>query len=347
MTDSDVKARRNELTESVPDFKDMFAFVYGAMRWQAFEVGIVLNVFDHLTLPISAGDLARSAAYHPANTEALLDSLAAMNLLTKRDGLYCNTPAATCFLVSGKSTYLGEILRDQANMCQLSGSLITEMIKKGPAARQQENEDPPDYPTNMARHYANYLRSGISQIYLNIIDDHPVCKKSGKMLDLGGGPGITAIALAAKYHEMHCVVFDQSTVAEVAREMVQYYALSDRVSVMAGDYTTDSIGDGYDLVLAAFTLNYSRNRLDRLLTRIRNAMNPGGVFIAIGDGLTCERTRPADYIVGMLPLSLSGWDIGFERGEVAATMKKVGFKKPRSFVLDSPIGPMDIDIVEK
>ncbi len=82
------------------------------------------------------------------------------------------------------------------------------------------------------------------------------------MLDLGCGPGLLGIALILDHPTMNGVLFDQPPVAEVARRCAAEYGVSDRVTVMSGDYLNDSIGEGYDLILASMTLNFALGSLD-------------------------------------------------------------------------------------
>ncbi len=346
MASDNFKDILNELKEPIPNFKNLFQLAYGAMRWRVLETALELRVFDYLDKPVSAADVARLIDSHVENCRLFLDGLAALGLLTKQVGNYRNTPLASAFLVNNRSTYLGYLLRDQGNMNQLSVENMITLVKNGPDTDKIQDSDS-GYWKDMVYHYANYLRAGITQLYLKIIADQPELNSPKKMLDLGGGPGITAIALAANYPGLSAVIFEQPEVADVANELSTLYGLDSRVSVLAGDYKVDEIGEDYDFVFAGFTLNYARAELGKLFSKIRDAMVPGGIFVSVGDGLTDERTQPADYIVGMLPVSLSGQDMGFDKGEVAACMQETGFEVLRSYVLDSPTGPMDIDIAKK
>jgi hypothetical protein len=85
----------------------------------------------------------------------------------------------------------------------------------------------------------------------------------------------------------------------------------------------------------------------RLKNKIHDALNPGGVFINFSDGLTQERTKPEIMVVGWLSKALTGHDMGFDQGFIADSMLRVGFKSVHSRTLDTPMGPMDLEIGRK
>lgn len=346
MCETSINRELEILIESLPDYSKLFDLAYGIARWQALEVGIDLKIFDHLDEPISAEEAARSLKSHPANTKIFLDSLTALGLVTKQQEKYRNTPMSEAFLVTGRPTYLGAFLRYQITGVTVPNEILVKMFQNGPAEAQAVSDDLPGDGKDIAHHYANYLRAGMSKTYVDMIADIKELDRPKKILDLGGGPGITSIAFAMKYPAAQVVLLEQPAEVEVAREIIDRYRLGERVSATAGDFVNESIGDGYDLIFAGYTLNYARSELDKMLTKIKNALNPGGIFVCAGDGLTHERTAPSDFVVCMLPWSMAGQDMGFDKGEVATAMRRVSFNVLRSFTVESSSGTMNIDIAQ-
>ena len=93
--------------------------------------------------------------------------------------------------------------------------------------------------------------------------------------------------------------------------------MEDRVDVLGGDYLQDSIGEGYDLIWASATLNFSKDDMNSFMKKIYNALNPGDVFISYQDGLTNERTKPDIMVLGWLPTAIMGEDAGLDQGFIA------------------------------
>jgi len=123
--------------------------------------------------------------------------------------------------------------------------------------------------------------------------------------------------------------------------------MEDRMEVLGGDFILDSIGEGYDLIWACIALNYVRDDLDPIIKKIYDALNPGGVFISFQEGLIRERTKPDIHVLGNLSTALMGQDHNFDQGFIADSMLRIGFKSVRSRILDTPTGPMDLDIGRK
>jgi len=168
-----------------------------------------------------------------------------------------------------------------------------------------------------------------------------------RMLDLGGGPGIIGMAIVAAHPTMRGVLFDRPFVAKAAETYIREYDMQERIEVMGGDFKSESIGEGYDLVLASASLNFVKPAIDSVLKKIYDALNSGGVFVSIADGLTNEGTKPEIMKIGWLSMQLMGQDMAFERGFVANSMRRVGFKSLDARTLDAPMGPMDLDIGRK
>jgi len=123
--------------------------------------------------------------------------------------------------------------------------------------------------------------------------------------------------------------------------------MADRVTVAAGDYMADDIGTDYDLIWASSTLNFAKWDLDALVAKIFEAVKPGGYFVSFQDGMTHEHTKP-DTMLGHLADQLTtGVDFSLDQGAVADAALRCEFRWVRSRTIQTPMGPMDMDIAWK
>jgi hypothetical protein len=115
---------------------------------------------------------------------------------------------------------------------------------------------------------------------------------------------------------------------KVAKEFISEYEMDSRMDVIGGNYLTDPIGKGYDLVFASSTLNFAKHDLNSLFKKIYNSLNPGGLFLSFQDGLKEEYTKPPSIVIGFLVMTLMGManDMAFSEGEIAEAMIRTGFK---------------------
>ena len=318
----------------------------GRMQAQALLTALELHVFDRLSSPLSSEELAAALQSHPANTEALLDGLTAVELLEKREGRYCNVQSADELLNSGSPNYIGKMLLLMHRMSAGVVSDMTRLVQDGPFADHSGfgNEE---IWVDYARTVGNYHRGGMMQDIAGIVSGIEGFSSFGSMLDLGGGPGLHCIGIVSESESMKGVVFDRPGVLRVAEEFIAEYGMRDRISVKSGDYLVDSIGEGYDLVWASSTLNFARSDLDRLIRKIHDALVPGGAFVSLAEGLTGEGTKPDFYVLENLSYALTGFNQVFRKGEIASVMHRAGFESVESMTVETPMMPMEMDIARK
>jgi predicted O-methyltransferase YrrM len=108
-----------------------------------------------------------------------------------------------------------------------------------------------------------------------------------RVLDVGGGDAVNAVALARAHPHLKVTVFDLEGAAEVARDNIAAAGLGDRVEVVIGDMFNDAMPTGFDLVLFAHQfVIWSPEQNQALVERAHEALVPGGrvaVFNAFAD----------------------------------------------------------------
>ena len=324
----------------------LFDIANGRIKTELLVTAIELKVFDHLTAPQSSKALAAQLETDPTYTRFLLDGLTAMKLIQKREGSYQNFPDVQIALHSESPTYVGAMftMMDQAAVSTMTN--LKQQIRSGPTKAPADLGDETVWKA-YARSMANFQRGGSAQKMAALVSKIDGFEAFGKMLDLGGGPGLFCIAMVAAHPTMQGVIFDQPAVIEVTDSFIAEYEIGDRVTTLAGDYMTDSIGEGYDLIWASATLNFVRSDLPKIIKKIHQALNPGGVFVSLADGATHERTRPEGYVLANMPWMFSGQDIMFDHGEIAEAMKAAGFSSVKSDIVGTPMMPMELDIARK
>ena len=332
--------------DKVEEHRYVYGLFSGRMQAQALLTALELGVFDHLSFPLSSEELAATLQSHPANTEALLDGLAAVELLEKREGRYCNVQCAGELLNSKSPNYIGKML---LLMHRMSAGVLSDMIRlvqDGPLADHSGFGNEKIW-VDYARTVGNYHRGGMMQSIAEIVSGIEGFSSFGSMLDLGGGPGLHCIGIVSESESMKGVVFDRPEVLRVAEEFIAEYGMQDRISVKSGDYLTDSIGEGYDLIWASATLNFARSDLDRLMRKIHDALVPGGAFVSFAEGLTGEGTKPDFYVLENLSYALTGFNQVFRKGEIAGAMRRTGFASVESVTVEAPMMPMEMDVARK
>jgi len=330
-----------KLPEVNQSFEDLFKTLFAPIRSKLLMTGIELKVFNALSEPKSADAVAQAIGTHPRNTGVFLDSLTAIDLLQKKNGLYRNSPITQAFLVEDSPTHLGAVLQQYHSATSLEN--LSKLIKEGP---------PPTPETTFSEEmfaavYASSERVCDAPIMVDVVSELPEFPSFRKMLDLGGGPGLIGMAIVATHPSMKGVIFDLPPMVKVAETFIKEYGMEDRMEALGGDGFRDSIGEGYDLVLACSSIQFFKDKLDSIVKKVYDALNPDGVFISYFSGLTHEGTKPEIRVLELLSSALMGYDTSFNQGFVADSMLRVGFTSVRSRTLNTPWGPIDLDIARK
>ncbi len=342
------KPRPGKLPEVDLSFIELYRLVIAPIKTRLLLTGIELGIFDQLTEPRSSEDVAEILGTHPENTRIFLDGLASFDLVEKRDGLYANSTMAETFLVKTSPAFVGDYLVEEWRYIEPVLDDLSGLVKEGPTELKGRPErKPEDETARWAAAVAEYERSGIAQQVAGLIGELPEFPSFQKMLDLGGGPGLIGMAVVASYPAMKGVVFDLPPVAKLAKKYISEAGMEDRMEVVAGDFCSGPIGENYDLVLASASLYSCRHDLDSMIKKVHSALNPCGVFASLHEGLVSEKTKPEEMKLGWLPAELLGRGLAFERGEIAASMQRAGFVSISSRTLDSPVGPLDLDVGRK
>ena len=111
---------------------------------------------------------------------------------------------------------------------------------------------------------------------------------------------------------------------------------------MQGNFLTNDLGSGYDLILAVSVMLFAKGGMEPLMKKFFDALNPGGVLLVVSEGIAEDLSGPWDMMTGYLPYFLNGMDLAVRAGEVEAAVTKI---ESRTEQLCS--GTQDILVIRK
>ncbi|HJC22370.1 MAG TPA: ATP-binding cassette domain-containing protein [Candidatus Eisenbergiella merdavium] len=305
-----------------------------------------LDIYSHLSEKTTAKELAEKMGWNEANTGYLLNGLASIGFVVREGDTYQNSEEAERYLVQGKPEYLGGFIQYYVMSEGMIPMDVVKLVTEGPQPMQQQaNEQSLDFAAMgamMRRAQAGYRQEEL----LRIVRSLPENEKIGNILDLGCGTGLLGLAVIADRPERIGTLMDRMP-EQVIRESAENAGLSDRVTIISGDFLTDAIGSGYDLIIASAVMLFARGNYDPFLKKCYDALNPGGVLLAVSEGIEKDLTGPWDMMMGYLPYYFQGMDMAVRKDEVAEAAKIAGFTgcEKRTELLCS--GMQDIDILRK
>lgn len=150
-----------------------------------------------------------------------------------------------------------------------------------------------------------------------------------QVLDVAGGSGVYACALAARNPALRAVVMEKSPVDSIAREAAAAAGLSSRVEVRTADMFRDSWPLGCDVHLVSNVLHdWDLPEVRGLLARSFAALCPGGRVVIHDAFLNREKTGPLP--VAMYSALLMNISEGrcYSVGEMGTFLAEAGFVEP-------------------
>lgn len=303
-----------------------------SVQADALRVALDARLFSQLQVPLSAPALATRLHLHPGNTGYLLELLWSMGLLQRQDEggagyHYRAAPLASRYLCADSPDYCGDAWVFRLRGLRQFGEQLQDRVRSGSLE--------PSVPTlnGGAGNWAAAARLQIAQeqhavtaaAALAVMQRVPEFRQARCLLDLGGGPGLVAIALAEANPGLRGAVFDYPETVAVAQQNIARAGLEGRLSVRGGDLLSDPIGEGYDLIWCSSVLHFVAD-VGATLSKIHAALRPGGVLVCAH----AEIPSTAAAALRVMPYYLSMRMLGRHvsaAGGLCAALQQAGFER--------------------
>lgn len=307
--------------------KNFYRMIQQFKEAQLLFTGINLDVFSYLSDYTPVSIVASQTGYDERNLNLFLNSLAAIQLLEKKNNTYRNTPEAELYLNRNSNFYLGEFLSFWNRMTSLEQA--ENRVRTGPdAAVLQHNQGVKVYDfRELARLSPRELQAGRLQSFLQAASHLFSPTAPLRILDLGGGSGLMAIEFVCRFPAASGIIFEHPSVADVPEQFVCERQLEQRLSVLRGDFTVDSIGVGYDLIVASGILDFAHANLEGMVEKLARALAPSGYLYLVTQGVSDDHLSPREAIVGWLSSHLAGLDFLLTKHDIDQALANSGFQK--------------------
>jgi predicted O-methyltransferase YrrM len=286
-----------------------------------------MNLFTLLDqMPLTAKDLAGKLNADLRGLTILLDALAAMGLLSKKEDTYLSAPDAAPFLTDKSPRTVLPMILHAAHLWE-SWSDLTPIVKGAGLT---------EVPASRVRG-ADELRAFIGAMH---VVGMPLAHKivtaiqpgpARNLIDVGGASGTYTIAFLKAASEMKATLFDRPAVIQIARECLAEAGMLDRVRLVAGDFYEDELPGGHDLALLSAIIHQgSPGRNVELFRKVLRAMVPGGRMIIRDHVMVPGRTEPkagAIFAINMLVNTAGGSTYTFD--EIRNWLEEAGFASVR------------------
>ena len=333
--------------EQTHELRRWWDLAVAPVQAEGLRLAVELGVLDALVEPAGAAALAQRLQLHPVGAAHLLELLWSMGVLERQghgrhdgdadaDGIYRLDAGARAYLTQGAELSCAKAWLFRLRSMRGFVDSLGEHVRHGPGVPK-----PPlsaDHgPSGGAVQWAAAARVQIAQeqravtapAAVEVMRRLPEFQQAQRLLDLGGGPGLVAIALAQQRPQLQGVVFDFPETVAVAAENILARGLGPRLSTQGGSLATDDIGSDHDLIWCSSVLHFVPD-IEAALRKILAALRPGGVLVAVHAELPREQGEACSVVPWYLPLRMLGRHVTHE-GELAAAMARAGFVRIEQF----------------
>lgn len=315
----------------------------------ALQLALQHGVFTQLDQWLSAAELALRLGFDATNTDYFLELLSGLGLVECQGGtvrLYRNTSDSRRYLNAASPLYCGDALLFRHTILRRVGTQLEGLLTTGVV-------DVPE-PERVQKGWAEAARLQIAQEQLavttevacELVAGLPEYEKAQRLLDLGGGPGLVAIALAQQQPELQAVVFEYPEAAEVAQQRIVAAGLERRVHTMAGDLLTDEFGADYDIIWCSSVLHFVPD-IEAVLQRLYQALRSGGVLVCCHAEVPAEAHKATAVLHYYLHMRMQGRQV-WPEGQLAQKLQQVGFTQIQQYdAVRFPVAPVAAVIARK
>ena len=285
-----------------------------------------LNLFTLLTPDsLSAEEVAIRTGADLRALTIVLDALAAMDLLAKREGRYSCTPAVSALLSQDSPQSILPMVHHMAHVWQ-RWSKLTDVV----GGQKETGKGPAGQEAGEIQAFIGAMHAIADKLAPEIVAAvGPGAARN--LLDVGGASGTYTLAFLQSVPEMRATLFDRPEVIEMARKRLQEAGVLSRTTLVGGDFYRDEFPGGHDLAWVSAIIHQNSPRQNvGLYRKIFRALVPAGRIVIRDHIMEPDRTRPRDgaiFAVNMLVATTGGNTYTYE--EVQTGLAEAGFVRTR------------------
>ena len=323
-----------------PTYFDLMGLANAYSESQVLLAASELDLFTVIGDRAStAGEIARKCRATTEGVHLLLNALVGLGFLTLRKERYRNTALSRRHLDRESPEAVTNLLWLLQHHWQDWTQLPRALRQGRPGWGTMTRSPTFRRRFSLAMHERSHILAGPT------IDTIRLPPKAKRFLDLGGGPGSYAIALAKHYPRLDGVVLDQTVTT--AKRLILREGLGARLKARAGNIFTADLGTGYDAVLISNVIHVFNERENRrLLKRVRDALCPGGKVFIVEFFLDDSHTKPPKSSVFSLMMFLfTATGRCYSWRETEGWLKSSGFGRFKRHQVTPDIGTLEATLL--
>lgn len=215
----------------------------------ALSVALELDIFESLDAqPTSPAGLAQRRSFNERGLSALLPMLLQLGFLTLHSGNYQLSEAGKKYMLKASPFYWGHVFK-RVGKTILPHKLLLETINNERANaiknRPADGWESGHVDIEMAREVTAFMHSHSIAAAIGMTHTYDFSAVN-RVLDVGGGSGCFAIALAQLRSDIQCVIMELPTICILAQHYIDDAGVSAQVSTITVDMFRQDWPLGFD-----------------------------------------------------------------------------------------------------
>ena len=228
----------------------LFRVASGFIHSQVLLTCVRMGLFDRLAAgPLPVASVAADAGWPEDRTRHLLHAAAALELLELRPGDTVGLGKLGATMVGNEA--IGALVEHHALVYEDLEDPVSLFAGSAGATRMSAlwpyagAERPASLAADDVRRYTELMAASQTMVAEQVVDAFPF-RRHSTLLDIGGGAGAFAMAVARRWPHIGVTVADLPAVAGLAADAVAAAGLSERVTVVGADAVAGELLAGPD-----------------------------------------------------------------------------------------------------
>ncbi len=309
---------------------------------KALLSAVEIGVFSELAGKAQSLEaLSEKLKLNPRGARDFFDTLVALRMLDRSDGLYSNTPETELYLDRAKPTYVGGILEMANNRLYPFWGGLTEALRTG----EPQNEIKHGGQNLFTELYADpdrlagFLKAmtGVSLPSARSIAAKFPWADVSSFVDIGCAQGGLSAELAVAHPRLQGIGFDLPPVQPIFEQYCEARGIGARVKFQAGNFFEEPLPSADVIIMGHILHDWDLQQKRMLLAKAYEALPQGG-FLLVYDAMIDDERRENAFgllmSLNMLIETPGGFD--YTGADCVGWMKDAGFGEAHIVPLEGP-----------
>jgi len=267
-----------------PIVKVAMGFMAAKHLFVASEIGVFVALAQGAA---SIEDLVVRTGIPRRTLQIAIDAMVSLGFVEQQEELLRNSSSAAAFLAGAPGVDLRPMLRFWNRISYPAWMGLEDAMRTGEGQSHFERFSEADQQI-----FSTGVESFTAPVAAALASAYDFSRHR-LALDLGGGTGSFLLALLRRYSALNATLFELPGACAVARQRLAREPEGDRIQIIAGNFLTDPLPVGHDVVLIVNTVHVlsAVHNVD-LLRRARERVSVGARLLLVDFWTDASRTQP-------------------------------------------------------